>query len=871
MHLLLRFSFLFIVLSCTIVSAEIPLWAQKQIDLRNKLQLCIEETQKWQNNDGSIYEYLSLYKWDDEVEIFYGWPIYYLYTGDESVYESAKGIAFSYLNRAEQDFEHGYYPEPFFDTEHTLEGLTMLASLAFVKPSDSEVVTVLVDLAEHFGNWVPGYAEWFDENTGHIKSLRPGTTRVNESCDGGVDWPFNLGFAKIALAAYHATEDDRYLTWVGKYLDGWIDSMERNEQENGYYLLPAEVSPLTGELGPCSEAWYFSAFEPGWGWQENGNNSNRDMYGPFLDYYSITKNEKYLNAQQKHIWTLFNNGSNNTPAHYYNGTSWTAQSDKVTARMAVKTSLFSGGADEAFEQYMDSWNYRQEDYLLWDYRFTGEISIMEYILNEAIKDADVTLGKLRGLTSLPSAADDFPDIREIWGISLSAFGGVLANRGEMPWTEALYFKADGSLGLEAGVAALVADGDDSKKVVYLSNTNGQDKTIKLQANFRPANITGVTVNDLAYSNYDLNKAIVNVPAGETIKVELYIFDQDTIPPNMPTNTTLVENSETSIQFEWDEPVPAEDGDLPREYIVKRDGILVTTQNTLSFNDTGLIDDTSYEYEILSIDKVGNKSQVVSVTFSTKVDVTPPIVTRVVATDEYTVEIFFNESVNAPSAGVLSNYAISPEMSVTEAYLLTNNVVVLTTSKHIEGQNYTLTMANVKDDSKNKNVILQNTSIQYAFVEQLIISNVSPEGYFIAYKEIGDSLYSDREYKITNIPESLKPYHWIVTKNDDKTATGVDFLQFSINKTTTVYVGYDANLVSENIIPDWLTGWQKTDLIIESDDTDFICFQKSMLPTLVSLGANQGGSSSSMYIVLVDPLLDIVPPSPPTGFSISTSD
>ena len=508
------------------LKADIPGWATQQLELGNILEQCIRETQKWQNDDGSIFEYLSQYKWDDEVEIFYGWTIYYLYTGDESVYESARGVAFKYLERAGGNFVHGYYPDPFFDTEHTLEGLNMLGALAFVKPDDYEVLAALEDLVEHCGNWVPGYAEWFDENTQHMKSLRPGTTRVDDGCNSGIDWVFNLGFAKMALAAYHATDNPRYLNWVGDYLDGWISSMDRNERENGYYVLPSEVNPLTGQLGSCSSAWYYCSFEPGWGWHEKGNNANRDMRGAFMDYYKISKDSKYLDAFKKHLWTLFDNGSGYIPANTFDGTSWSAYSDKVTARMAAEASLVSAQSDPSFDSFLDNWNFNQEDYLMWDYRYNENSNSLSALLNEAIKDANRTLEVLQNLQSLPASPDDFPEIREIWGVSLSAFGGVLANRGEMPWTEALYFKENGTVGLESGVAATVAKGNDSVKVVYLCNTNSQEKTLQLQANFRPANLKSVHVNDILYANHSLTRATVTIPAGEGMISIKYIVHMD---------------------------------------------------------------------------------------------------------------------------------------------------------------------------------------------------------------------------------------------------------------------------------------------------------------------------------------------------------
>lgn len=863
--------FLSMILSVSSLAAtsEIPSWANKQVQLRETIKQCVAETQKWQNDDGSIYSYLPTYKWDDEVEIFYGWTIYYLLSGDESVYKSARGVAFKYLSRAENDFDHGYYATPFFDTEHTLEGLIMLGALAFAKPSDSELVDRLEDLVEHVGNWVPGYAEWFDTNTKHLKSLRPGTREIDSGCDAGVDWVFNFDFAKLALAAYYATKNQRYLDWVGDYLDGWIASMERNERENGYYVLPSEVDPGTGALGPCSGAWYIPGFQPGWGYQEKGNNANRDARGAFLDYFEITKDRKYLDAFKKHLRTLFENGSGNIPALLYDGTSWIAQSDKVTAKMCIQADLFDPNNDAQFDQLLDNWDFRQEDYRMWNFRYNGDSYDINAILDESVRDANRTLSDLQSLDALPDQADDFPKISEISGLSLTAFGGILATRGEMPWTEAKYYKADGSLGLEDGVAALVEKGNDSVKVVLLSNTNSQDKIVELQANFLANELTHVTVDGATLSDVDFKTARVNVPAGQTIEVRLYIFDQDTLPPLPPQDLTSIASTDKSIHLQWSASPQAEDGDLARHYKVFRDGELVAFADSLNYLDTGLNEMSQYNYDVVAVDKAGNESQPASASLSTQADTTPPEIESLIVTDATSLQLVFSESLQRSSAVNTENYSITPGIKVVGAELsASGEKVFLTTSAHAEGVSYSLSIVNVADNSKRHNTLLQEDPLSYQFVSQLFITNISKNNYIEKHSKIGDNLYSDREYKITEIPQSLRSFDWILTANDDKTATGDSFLSFDINKMTTIYVAYDYEQVAANSVPQWLKQWERTDLVIKSDDTSFLCFRKEFQPSTITLGANNGDNSSSMYLILIDPLRDLTPPAPPSGLRLS---
>lgn len=519
-----------------------PKWATDQLKLRDLIKQQMYETIEWINPDGSLYSYLNVYKWDDEPEIFYYWLIYYQLTGDENIYKTVKGIAMTYLRRAKSMFDHGYYRDPFYDTEHTLEGLILLGNLAYLKPSDIEVRSALEDLVEHAGNFVPGYAEWFDPDSRHMKSLRPGTVSVKSGCPTGVDWIFNLQFVKLALAAYHSSQNERYFDWANSYLDGWITTLERNERENGYYLFPSEIDPLTGKIGPCSGVWYYGSYEPGWGWAEKGNNANRDGRGAFLDFFFLTNEREYLDAIKKQVRTLFQKGSNNQPAHYFDGKKWTPETDKVTVNMAVQCSLWDGEPDSYFDNFIDNWyknlRYPPSEMHFWSYRKFGGLNKIDEINGYAIHNATARLEELRALTELPGEPDDFPTVGGTWGISLVPFGGINTPRGEMPWAEVMYFKPDGSMGLPDGVAALIEKGNRSQKVVSLCNTTSKEQIIAIQPDFIPSFIRNVRMNGIVSNEFDHHRAQVKIPAGQTIQVELDVVSSDKLPPQPPKGLTL---------------------------------------------------------------------------------------------------------------------------------------------------------------------------------------------------------------------------------------------------------------------------------------------------------------------------------------------
>lgn len=845
-------------------TSNTPTWASDQLELRALIKQQIYAIMKWQDSDGAIFSHLSQYKWDDEVEIFYNWMIYYQLTGDEKVYNSVKAAALNYLQRSAHMLDHGYFKEPYYDTEHTLEGLIILASLAYMKPSDREVIRALEDIVEHVGNWVPGYASWFDPNTRHLKSVRPGTQKIDIDCPAAVDWVFNLQFAKMALAAYYATGNERYLNWVGEYNSGWIASIEKNEHENGYYVIPSEVNPVTGEIGSCSGNWYQAAFEPGWGWSEKGNNANRDMRGPFLDYYKLTRESKYLDCIKKQMLTLFRNGSPNEPAHYFDGIQWITGTDKVTAYMSIQSSLWSPETDDVLDNYLLAWYHfipsPFPEMRYWYFRKNSDLQVINDIQSHAIRSANRALQEIQSLTQLPGEPDEFPKASGNWSLSLVPFGGITALRGEMPWTEVLYFKDDQTLGLEEGVAALVDQADDDSKIFWLYNSNSEDRFVTVQANFNPAFINRVIVDKNQVRGFDATRARIRVPANQTVLVELGIGVQDTIPPNMPQNLRQVLTTENLIRLAWDLPLPAQDGDQARSFKIIRDGVEVGQQSELIFTDSMLTELTSFRYQVYAIDKSNNTSLTPAHgTFSTLADLTPPALLSVITINASTVQVTFNEPVETQSALNSANYSITPVLFIQEVKIVNQNAIWLLTALHSEDSPYLLRVTGVADNSKSKNYINNPQSMTYSHANQLKVDQISRTNYYLKPHVLGDPIYLDRQYRSTLIPESLQNLNWIMTANDHKELTGDNFLSFRVNKRIMIYIAYDQSQVT---LPNWLSTWEKTTQIIKTDDTDFICFKKEWAPGIVHLGANYGNNSNSMYLILLDHQNDKTSPAAP---------
>ena len=103
------------------------------------------------------------------------------------------------------------------------------------------------------------------------------------------------------------------------------------------------------------------------------------------------------------------------------------------------------------------------------------------------------------------------------------------------------------------------------------------------------------------------------------------------------------------------------------------------------------------------------------------DRTPPVLTNAVIDGTSFVELIFNEVLDRTSAETVGNYTISPAVAVTQADLVNGNRVYLKTAAHQSGQNYTVTVSNVRDEANNVIQAGSNTATYTAPV----VDNISP--------------------------------------------------------------------------------------------------------------------------------------------------
>jgi PKD repeat protein len=172
--------------------------------------------------------------------------------------------------------------------------------------------------------------------------------------------------------------------------------------------------------------------------------------------------------------------------------------------------------------------------------------------------------------------------------------------------------------------------------------------------------------------------------------------------------------------------------------------------------------------------------------------------------------------------------------------------------------------------------------QLSFSEQgqeLEVSQISKTNYQTAYLQEGQEYYVDRPYTVSDLPGGFQGLLWIRTANDDKNATGENFLSFTISQDATVYIGYDHRASS---LPDWITANYAAvgDGVGVSDvsASPLMLWSRDVSAGTVVLGGNMAAGASgagSMYIIMLralGPPPDTQPPdiSAVTATGISAS-
>lgn len=118
-------------------------------------------------------------------------------------------------------------------------------------------------------------------------------------------------------------------------------------------------------------------------------------------------------------------------------------------------------------------------------------------------------------------------------------------------------------------------------------------------------------------------------------------------------------------------------------------------------------------------------------------------------------------------------------------------------------------------------------------------------------QVGNTLYGDKTYAVSSLASSLSGSAWIRPAMASKAYTSDPLVTFSINRTATVYIGFD----TRSTLASWVDStWTNTGLQMvdnESSPVTFTFYKKMFPAGTVSLGHNAVQTSGvDVYIVTV---------------------
>ncbi len=153
---------------------------------------------------------------EDEANYTLAWFPHYLVTGDETVLKHFGDMKSALAGWVERECLHGYEPEA--EAHHGTEPfLLFLPRYIELVPDDQEARSMLIDAAEHIGNWVEEIPAWYDYDRDTFCGYYVGSRTVHNDAETAYEVAEHFRFIHIALAAYRITGEEHYLDWSLRY------------------------------------------------------------------------------------------------------------------------------------------------------------------------------------------------------------------------------------------------------------------------------------------------------------------------------------------------------------------------------------------------------------------------------------------------------------------------------------------------------------------------------------------------------------------------------------------------------------------------------------------------------------------------------
>jgi len=491
-------------------SNEIPFWAEEQLRLRKTFDNWVDEEVDRYNTHGfqKLFGSRGGHAMDEAGGYTRSFVGAYCLSGDEKIPAFLKqfrddwGAALD----ASGHFYHGYDSNEGGDyITHTAEAFSQfLLNVLYLDISDEKTIRMVDDGAEHLGNWHPDIQDWYDWENHIFLSYFLGTKSPYHKSPYNFQTPRHFRVLQIAVAAYEATGNERYLElckdYCGFYGKGILDAPTDMDAPSHYYMIGPEEFERFSKEKPYSDDWRFQRYYAHYPSDNAEAMLIRTDTGMSVIPYSLTKELEPPYHVLNDLVMTWLEIYKHAPEEEYKEVlrrimaGWIALGEDKPSQVAGIESHCSvhlpkyrdfTGDTSLDEMYLDQWPNGPCSYLLTgqEDRLVGSMAMAEAVFSQALVRNSGSWGKKfatghacsRDSNAGTSSADVAP------ALFMPAFGGLNVHYGRAPWVNVLYY-ANGHIGLPADVAALYVPVDDAgKKGVKLANTGGEKRKVAIRS------------------------------------------------------------------------------------------------------------------------------------------------------------------------------------------------------------------------------------------------------------------------------------------------------------------------------------------------------------------------------------------------------
>lgn len=235
-------------------------------------------------------------------------------------------------------------------------------------PGQETGLESILDVAEHIINAVDGVPPWYDWDNNLFRSTYLGTRSVRAYRPFDYQEGNHWRFANVAMTAYQATSDKRYLDLLAGYARPWCRHIQAEHARGdvircsivpeGEQSTEMRYSGIQSNSLNGYQVFYWTA----------AVNTAYDIVCGLLDVYRMTNNDDCRACAGLLIDQFFYNGDSNRPAMYYSEGTWgqrfslqadcslqtaISQMEEFPARMALRYDMVT--AENRYKDAMTRW------------------------------------------------------------------------------------------------------------------------------------------------------------------------------------------------------------------------------------------------------------------------------------------------------------------------------------------------------------------------------------------------------------------------------------------------------------------------------------------------------------------------------------